>query len=349
MTLRIELPDDFEMKKDDEIIIRFNSKAGQHGYSVITKTQDEMEKMEKSNPNRGVKLGDYAEKIRQRLKDNYQYRTADINQCTMKSFMKFRKQKDILLCELDELVVGAYESYLKHQGLTLNTISFYMRRLRAIYNSAVKELEIPDRKPFAGAFTRTTKTSKRSISQKSIRQLAQLKLETYNQQFARDLFLFSYYTRGMSFVDIACLEKSNIRNGYLIYKRRKTGQEQRIAWRQSMQDIVDRYPSLDGKHLLGILDNYAEKSLRQQRHYRQCLINKTLKKLSKLIDIDITLTMYVARHSWATNAKEKNVPVSVISDSMGHNSEKTTQIYLKSINADQIDQTNDILIDAITK
>lgn len=349
MTLRIELPDDFEMKKDDEIIIRFNSKAGQHGYSVITKTQDEMEKMEKSNPNRGVKLGDYAEKIRQRLKDNYQYRTADINQCTMKSFMKFRKQKDILLCELDELVVGAYESYLKHQGLTLNTISFYMRRLRAIYNSAVKELEIPDRKPFAGAFTRTTKTSKRAISQKSIRQLAQLKLETYNQQFARDLFLFSYYTRGMSFVDIACLEKSNIRNGYLIYKRRQTGQELRIAWRQSMQDIVDRYPSLDGKHLLGILDNYAEKSLRQQRHYRQCLINKTLKKLSKLIDIDITLTMYVARHSCATNAKEKNVPVSVISDSMGHNSEKTTQIYLKSINADQIDQTNDILIDAITK
>lgn len=267
MTLRIELPDDFEMKKDDEIIIRFNSKAGQHGYSVITKTQDEMEKMEKSKPNRGVKLGDYAEKIRQRLKDNYQYRTADINQCTMKSFMKFRKQKDILLCELDELVVGAYESYLKHQGLTLNTISFYMRRLRAIYNSAVKELEIPDRKPFAGAFTRTTKTSKRAISQKAIRQLAQLKLETYNQQFARDLFLFSYYTRGMSFVDIACLEKSNIRNGYLIYKRRKTGQELRIAWRQSMQDIVDRYPSLDGKHLLGILDNYAEKSLRQQRHY----------------------------------------------------------------------------------
>lgn len=184
MTLRIELPDDFEMKKDDEIIIRFNSKAGQHGYSVITKTQDEMEKMEKSNPNRGVKLGDYAEKIRQRLKDNYQFRTADINQCTMKSFMKFRKQKDILLCELDELVVGAYESYLKHQGLTLNTISFYMRRLRAIYNSAVKELEIPDRKPFAGAFTRTTKTSKRAISQKAIRQLAQLKLETYNQQFA---------------------------------------------------------------------------------------------------------------------------------------------------------------------
>ena len=320
MTLRIELPDDFEMKKDDEIIIRFHSKAGQYGYSVITKTQDDMEKQEIINRKRNVTLCEYAEKIRQRLEDNNQYRTADINRCTMKSFMKFRKQQDILLYELDELVVGA-----------------------------VKKLKIPDRKPFATAFTRTTKTSKRAISQKAIRQLAQLKLETYNRRLARDLFLFSYYTRGMSFVDIACLEKSNIRNGYLIYKRRKTGQELKIAWRQSMQDIVDRYPSLDGKHLLGILDNHAEKSLQQQRHYQQCLINKTLKKLSKLIDIDITLTMYVARHSWATNAKEKNVPVSVISDSMGHNSEKTTQIYLKSINADQIDQTNDILIDAITK
>lgn len=224
MTLRIELPDDFEMKKDDEIIIRFHSKAGQYGYSVITKTQDEMEKQEIINRKRNVTLCEYAEKIRQRLEDNNQYRTADINRCTMKSFMKFRKQQDILLYELDELVVGAYESYLKHQGLTLNTISFYMRRLRAIYNCAVKELKIPDRKPFATAFTRTTKTSKRAISQKAIRQLAQLKLETYNRQLARDLFLFSYYTRGMSFVDIACLEKSNIRNGYLIYKRRKTGQ-----------------------------------------------------------------------------------------------------------------------------
>ena len=258
MTLRIELPDDFEMKKDDEIIIRFHSKAGQYGYSVITKTQDDMEKQEIINRKRNVTLCEYAEKIRQRLEDNNQFRTADINRCTMKSFMKFRKQQDILLYELDELVVGAYESYLKHQGLTLNTISFYMRRLRAIYNCAVKELKIPDRKPFATAFTRTTKTSKRAISQKAIRQLAQLKLETYNRRLARDLFLFSYYTRGMSFVDIACLEKSNIRNGYLIYKRRKTGQELKIAWRQSMQDIVDRYPSLDGKHLLGILDNHAE-------------------------------------------------------------------------------------------
>ena len=266
MTLRIELPDDFEMKKDDEIIIRFHSKAGQYGYSVITKTQDDMEKQEIINRKRNVTLCEYAEKIRQRLEDNNQYRTADINRCTMKSFMKFRKQQDILLYELDELVVGAYESYLKHQGLTLNTISFYMRRLRAIYNCAVKELKIPDRKPFVTAFTRTTKTSKRAISQKAIRQLAQLKLETYNRQLARDLFLFSYYTRGMSFVDIACLEKSNIRNGYLIYKRRKTVQELKIAWRQSMQDIVDRYPSLDGKHLLGILDNHAEKSLQQQRH-----------------------------------------------------------------------------------
>ena len=150
-------------------------------------------------------------------------------------------------------------------------------------------------------------------------------------------------------MDIDCLEKSNIRNGYLIYKRRKTGQEMRIPWRQSMQDIVDRYPSLDGKHLLGILDNHAEKSLRRQRHYRQWLINKTRKKLYKLIDIDMRLAMYVALHTLGTNGKEEKVPGSGISVSMGDNSEKTTQIYLKSINADQIDQTNDILIDAITK
>lgn len=115
-----------------------------------------------------------------------------------------------------------------------------------------------------------------------------------------------------------------------------------------MQDIVDKYPSLDGVHLLGLLDGKTDKSLRFQCHYKQCHINEALKRLAERLELGVHLTMYVARHSWATIAKERNVPISVISDGMGHNSEKTTQIYLKSVDADVIDRSNDILIDAVS-
>ena len=153
----------------------------------------------------------------------------------------------------------------------------------------------------------------------------------------------------MSFVDIAYLKKTDLNNTYLIYKRKKTGQELKIAWRKEMQELVDRNSSKDGVHLLGILDENSEKSLRFQYHYTQCIINTALKRLGKQLNLETNLTMYVARHSWATIARQKNIPLSVICDGMGHNSEKTTQIYLQSVDAEAIDRCNDKLIAAITK
>ena len=150
-------------------------------------------------------------------------------------------------------------------------------------------------------------------------------------------------------MDISFLKKTDISNAYLIYKRKKTGQELKIAWRKEMQDLVDKHGSLDGVHLLGILDIRKSESLRKQYHYKQCLINDALKRLAKHLGLNVNLTMYVARHSWATIAREKNVPISVISDSMGHNSEKTTRIYLKSVDASIIDRYNAKLIGDITK
>ena len=238
-------------------------------------------------------------------------------------------------------------SVISSTGLTLNSISFYMRILRAIYNKAVKDGLDQDKHPFCNVFTKTTKTAKRAVSMDTIQKLASAEIKNKTEQLARDLFLFSFYTRGMAFVDIAFLRKADIHNGYLIYKRKKTGQELKVAWRKQMQDIVDRHPSKDGEHLLGVLDSKSVKTLRFQYHYKQCHINEALKRLANRLGLGVHLTMYVARHSWATIAKERNVPISVISDGMGHNSEKTTQIYLKSVDADVIDRSNDLLIEAV--
>jgi len=292
-------------------------------------------------------LGEYVSILENRLNKQGKLRLAETYGNTYRSFMLCRNGQDLPLDQLNHLVVDDYESYLRRNDLKLNTISYYLKRLRAIYNKAIKEYGFIDSKPFANSFTKTVTTAKRAISVKDIKKITSAETMSEEESLARDLFLFSYYTRGMSFIDIAYLKKSDIRDGYLIYKRKKTGQELRVAWCTCMQRIVDRHPSLDGEHLLGIIDNKLSASLRQQYHYRQCRVNQKLQRFAKRIGLPMKVTMYCARHSWATIAKEKGIPVSVISQSMGHHSEKTTQIYLKSISAKEIDRYNNILIKAV--
>ena len=347
MILRIEIPQEL-IRQDAEIVIKVSNRNNALGYVIENGNEHDALQIAKEDTNVCPMLGEYVRELTQRLHKNGKHRSAEIYTCTLRSFMKFRKEKDLLISQLDSLIMEDYESYLRKNGLTLNTISFYMKRLRAIYNKALEQYGLEDRKLFAHSFTKNTPTAKRALTAENIHQIVAATTVTEEEALARDLFLFSFYTRGMSFVDIAFLEKGSIKDGQLIYKRKKTGKELRVAWRPCMQEIADRHPSLDGKHLLGIVNQNVVTDVRKQYHYRQCRVNKALQKFTRRIGIPMKVTMYCARHSWATIAKEKNIPISVISDSMGHNSEKITRIYLKSINDDVIDRYNDMLIEAIS-
>ena len=158
--------------------------------------------------------------------------------------------------------------------------------------------------------------------------------------------MFRFYTRGMSFVDMAWLRKSELKNGALTYTRRKTGQRIRIRWEQCMQDIVDRHPAGRNGFLLPIIRESGGE--REQYRRRQGEINHQLRNIARMAGADGGLTMYMARHSWASIAKAINIPLAVISDSMGHNSVRTTQIYLNSIDADVIDRANMAIISSVT-
>ena len=160
-----------------------------------------------------------------------------------------------------------------------------------------------------------------------------------NLEFARDMFLFSFYTRGMSFIDMAHLKKKDLQNGFLSYRRRKTGQQLVIRWEKCMQEIVDKHHTCGrNPYLLPIL-NFQNES-RKQYKYAQSRINVHLKEIANMIGVSIPLSMYVARHSWASIAKSKNIPISVISEGMGHDSELTTQIYLASLDNTIVDNAN---------
>jgi transposase len=156
------------------------------------------------------------------------------------------------------------------------------------------------------------------------------------------MFMFSFYTRGMSFVDMAYLKKSDLQNDILTYRRRKTGQELSIKWEKCMAEIVAKYPDNHINYLLPIIKE--KENERKQYDNALHLVNYRLKDLSKILKLQRPLTMYVARHSWASAAKAKNVPLSVISEGMGHDSEATTQIYLASLETSVVDKANKMIL-----
>ncbi len=247
-------------------------------------------------------------------------RTGETYTCTLNSFMRFRQGKDVLWKDFDADLTASYEAYLKSTGVSMNTISFYNRILRAVYNRAVEKGFTKQVFPFKNVYTGVEKTIRRGLPIKTIRNIRNLDLSHCpSLDYARDMFLFSFYTRGMSFVDMAYLKKNDLKNGILTYRRKKTGQRLCIRWERDMQDILEKYH----------------------------LVNKKLKFIGSILQLSIPLTMYVARHSWATVAKSKNIPLSVISEGMGHDSENTTLIYLASLNTEIIDKANKLILDLL--
>lgn len=276
-----------------------------------------------------------------KLKQIGKERTSETYAATLKSFMKFRQGKDLLWSEMDSDIIRMYETYLQNRGLTRNSSSFYMRILRAVYNRAVEKGLTEDRRPFKQVYTGIDKTIKRAISLMAIKKIKALDLsQKPHLDFARDMFLFSFYTRGMSFIDMAYLKKNDLQNGMLSYRRRKTGQRLMIRWEKCMQEIVSKYDACnDTPYLLPIL-NKPQTGGRSQYKNALSRINRYLKEIALLVDLRISLTMYVSRHSWASIAKSKNIPLAVISEGMGHDSETTTQIYLASLENYAVDRAN---------
>ena len=300
------------------------------------------------------------------LKQLGKVRTSETYTATLKSFMAFRDEQDVPLDGISSDMMLMYEAHLKARGVRMNTISFYMRNLRAVYNRAVEKGLTQPNNPFRHVYTGVDKTVKRAIPIKAIKALKQLDLSMKaSLDFACDMFLFSFYTRGMSFVDIAYLKKTDLQNGILTYRRRKTGQELSIKWEKCMAEIIAKYPENKTDYLLPIIKEKGngrnsvshqaclngrvvtdEGKANERRQYDNTLhlVNYRLKELSTMLKLQRPLTMYVARHSWASAAKSKNVPLSVISEGMGHDSEATTQIYLASLETSVVDKANKMIL-----
>lgn len=294
-------------------------------------------------------LFNFMEKLIIKHKQNGKIRTSETYTSTLKSFRKFRKDEDIMLDCITSEVMEEYEAWLKNNGLIPNSISFYTRVLRAVYNRAVEEGIIDNRYPFRKVYTGVDKTVKRALPLTIIKKMIRLELSMAPAlDLARDMFLLSFYLRGMSFIDMAFLKKSDLRNGSVTYRRRKTGQQLIIAWEPEMQMILDKYPENETDYLLPIITKPAnnERNTYRNKGYN---INHNLKKIAAMVGINVPITLYAARHSWASVAKAKGIPLSIISEGMGHDSEYTTRIYLAGLDTSVVDKANTVILKSLKK
>lgn len=290
----------------------------------------------------------FAEDAILNLKSLGRIRTAETYKAALSSFCNFRRCIDIAIEDIDADVIMRYEAWLKGRGICPNTSSFYMRNLRALYNKAVAENLTAQCHPFRHVYTGIDKTVKRAISLCEIKLIKNLDLTAYPLlNFARDLFMFSFFTRGMSFVDMAYLRKKDLSNGILVYRRRKTEQLLSVKWEKCMQDVVDKYSNPRSRYLLPIINPASLKDERRQYINASHNVNRRLKIIGQMLSLPVSLTMYVSRHAWASIARNRNVPLSVISQAMGHDSELTTRIYLASLDNTAIDNANRMILNSL--
>ena len=271
---------------------------------------------------------------------------------TLRSFSVFLGGGELPFAAFTERLVEEYNAYLLRRGVVRNTVSFYMRILRAVYNRAVRQRLTEQSFPFSGVYTGIDHTRKRAVEERLIGRLRNLDLSGSDAlALARDLFIFSYCTRGMSFVDMAFLRKRDLSGGEINYVRRKTGQLMTVHLETCMREIVRRYEwrTRNTPYVFPLLT--AEEPGRAYSQYQIALnyYNRQLKRLSQLLGLEEGLSSYASRHSWATAARNHRVPITVISAGMGHTSERTTRIYLSSLESSVIDCANRKILSALTR
>ncbi|WP_165042616.1 site-specific integrase [Dysgonomonas sp. ZJ709] len=278
-----------------------------------------------------------------RLKQEGRLKYASTYKELLVSLLKFNIHLDIYFSEIDVIWLKRYEAWLRSKGLASNSIGVRFRTLRVLFNKAIEEkLVKAEYYPF-----KTYKVSKlheetvkRSITKLDVERIISYKSDREYTRLAIDLFYFSYLSGGINFVDISYLTESNIVDQRLVYTRRKTKKLIKIPIQEKAFEIVVKYKQQDNPYLFPILSTFHKTDIQRANRVNKVLaiINKGLKGIGEELNLPIDLTTYVARHTYATVLKRSGVNTSIISESLGHSSEKVTQIYLDSFENSQIDE-----------
>lgn len=286
-----------------------------------------------------ISVGEEFQNYIQALKNEHRLRYAGMFEVSYSSFIKFNKHLDIPFSDIDVAWLKKYEQWMKSNGYAVNTIGTRFRHLRAVFNKAI-ETKQTTAYPFSSYKLSKVnqQTAKRAISKQDIQRVVNYKGKSEMECLAIDLFTFSYFTAGINFIDMAMLERSNIVNGQLVYYRKKTKKQIIIPLQDKAVEIIRKYSNERSPYLFPVLSPFhkTEVQVANRLHKVLAKVNSNLKKIGEQLKLPMPLTTYVARHSYATVLKRAGVSTAIISESLGHSSEKITQTYLDCFDNEQI-------------
>ncbi len=294
-------------------------------------------------------VGEYLKQTIERLETLGKYGSASKHRSLLSRLSEFRSL-NIRFDEIDLAYLRDFELFLRKEGNVNNSIATKFAIFKAAYNKALAEgLFIQKINPFAKYKVGSlwTRTRKRAITKDDIQKLVALEIapnyRTSYAEFARDIFLFSYYTAGINFTDMATLRYCDIVDGRIYYSRHKTQKLLSFQLVPNALQIIEKYSKANHTqedYIFPILDRMEHKTAQQifnRTHKVLRKVNRELKTLGKQIGLEMPLTTYVARHTFATVLKRSGVNIAIISESLGHSDLSTTQIYLDSFENSQID------------
>lgn len=284
----------------------------------------------------------FADKIIQQMMEANRVGNAIVYQTAVNRLIAYCG-KDVAFTEVNYKLLDQFSHHLTTSGLKLNSVSNYFRSIRAIYNKAIK-MKVVDRSfyPFQDISIKSEKTAKRAVLKEDIAKLLETPVQHDSPSWrALNYFMLSFYLRGISFTDLAYLKQSNIIEGRIEYKRRKTHKNYSVKLFPVAESVINQLHVPGSDYLLPIIPiGVPENSVRAKRTIHQCIktTNKYLKQLSAEVDLGSPLTTYSSRHSFATIAKRMGYSNELIAEALGHEyGNKITNIYLDAFEVEVLD------------
>jgi len=280
------------------------------------------------------------------LKEQGRLRYAGMYEVSLNSFKKYAGSLDIPFSDIDVTWLKKYEAWMLQQGLAVNTIGTRVRHLRTVFNMAIEQ-HVIDKDCYPFHAYKVSKISqsppKRAMTKTDVQKILAYQPKTDMESLAIALFTFSYFTAGINFIDMAMLKQENIVDGKLCYTRAKTKKQIIIPLQDEAKEIITLFSvgsTNKSDYIFPIFSAYHKSEVQKANRLHKVLakVNKALKQIGKELGLPIKLTTYVARHSFATVLKRAGVSTSLISESLGHSSEKITQTYLDSFEKSQMNE-----------
>lgn len=288
----------------------------------------------------------YTEELIKEMKEAHHIGNSKVYEGTLGAVKRFMEEKELSFLNITPVWLKKFENhFLKKPGNTVNGLAVYMRTIRAIYNQAIKaRLVDKELYPFSEYTIQKERTKKRAIPAEFLRRIQMIYIPVGHRLFnARNYFLTSYMLRGMNFTDIALLKVGNIQDGRILYDRAKTGASFNVKIPEDLKPILEHYTKgkTADQYVFPIVIHTEQEKIHNSISWARKRFNKRLKELAKECSIETNLTSYVARHSFATRAKNLGIPIANIAEMLGHSETRTTEIYLDSLPSDMLDEMHE--------